>query len=143
MPKFNKELRDKGYIPVLPHLLYAAARTRKDGYLEEVTATALVVDGAFYLSKDDYDRIRQAYRLDTEIAAELPAEEISRQRKDAAYLEAKINVFLDLEQKCEVAEWQNLRTAYEDELNNKIQEGCTQCQINSIRNKYRALLRKL
>lgn len=144
MPRFNKDLRDKGYIPVLPHLLYKAAPKRKEGYLEAVTSAALLVDGAFYLSQEDYGRIKDEYKLDADSNAEQPSvAEVETLKQRKRELEDRINEFLDLEKPCNEPEWQALRAAYEEEINKKTKEGCTNCQINSIRNKYRGIIRKL
>lgn len=132
MPKIDKELKDKGYIPVLASLAYKAASQRKEGYLEALTSKAIIRDGVFYLSKEDYDNLRKEFnnsppngKINVTVVSEL---------------EQEVNQFIDIEKSCPRAEWESLREKYIEEINDKKQVGCSTCQLNSIKRKYKSML---
>ncbi len=132
MPQIDKELKSKGYIPVLARLIYKAASQRREGYLEAVTSKAVIRDGVFYLSKEDYENIRTEYNDNP------PNRKIETTTVSA--LESDIAKFLDDSQPCPRAEWYSLRSLYVNELASRKQAGCTNCQLNSIKRKYKSML---
>jgi hypothetical protein len=151
MSKVNKEMSEKGFIRVAPSLVYAAASKRREGYLEAFTSVAVVTDGSFFLHKEDFDRIRAEYNPDEE-SLDAKKERQARNRETHIAgntpgvkneLTEKINKFLDLEQECPEDAWLSLRSKYAEEFSEKKSTGCTGCQLNAIKSKYRNLLKEL
>lgn len=134
MPKIDKELKAKGYIPVLASLVYKAVSSRKEGYLEAVTSKAVTRDGIFYLLREDYNNIRDEYN-------DKPNKR-NVKTYEASGLEIDIAIFLDEAKACPRDEWISLRGKYIEELSNRKQEGCSNCQLNSIKTKYKSMLLK-
>lgn len=151
MPKVNKEMNEKGFIRISPSIVYAAAPKRKQGYLEAFTAAATVVDGSFFLSKEDFDRIRAKYNPDEESLDEKKERQSYNRTariegndpRVKSELAEKINKFLDLEQECPEDAWLSLRSKYAEEFSEKKSTGCTGCQLNAIKSKYRNLIKEL
>lgn len=162
MAQINTELKTKGYLPVSPKSLYKAVPDRKPGYLEAFTASAILSDGMFYIKREDFYKIRETYGnsdkplpapkseayvrktlLMQQKAYEPAKADITDQSQEDSEFEQDLKKFLDETQECDIEKWQEARSAYLEEVRNRKTAGCSTCQLNTIKQKYRNLLKNL
>lgn len=147
MLTINTDLKDKGYIPLLPRTLYAVASNRKLGYIEECTRVSTLLEGVFYMPKEEYERIKNEYQLppqDSSTSTPAVVELAPAIAKNQNLLfEENLKKFLDETQECAKEEWREARAAYLEEIRRQKTAGCSTCQLNAIKQKYRNLLKNL
>ena len=99
------------------------------------------------MPKEEYERIKTDYQIPPQdYATRTPAvvQLAPSIAKDQNLLfEENLKKFLDETQECAKKEWQEARTAYLEEIRSQKTAGCSTCQLNAIKQKYRNLLKNL
>lgn len=160
MPKANAELMNRGMLIVEPSSVLQAVSKRKPGYLEAFRELAVMQDGLYYIAPNNYEYIRTTFAFPEEETIESATQEIQTNVLDVVEpnqealkseqkaladkkhrIIAKINKFLSVDVELVADEkLLSLRQAYINELNNLKSGGCTNCQINGLKAKYRRIL---
>lgn len=141
MPKLDQELRAQGYLPILPQAVYAAAEQKQGDYLLDFTSKAILKDGMFYISRNDYNEIARKYG-----GKELKKDPIKNTIKGPnESIHPRVERALDLDKECKETDprWLSVLEKYKIEVTAKKKEGCTNCQLNAIKSKYRKILTTL
>jgi len=144
MPEWDKELQKKGMKMILPNEVFRVSVNRKAGYLDDFMGRAILSKGAFYLSSKDWDELHEKYALSKKQQQEKKAKStaaraaIQRSKNDPN--KPFYDQFFDLEKECPKPELEGLRGAYQKEVEAKKQEGCSSCQLNAIKAKYKKMI---
>lgn len=160
MPKLNIEYVKKGYKAILPRAIHDTQVKRKPGYLEEVYKRGKLDNGVLYLSPDDHQFIRDNFykhnpynterrsalvrlvksRVHYNLREKRREDKRLKEIEESTGIQKEIVLFLDVKEACPRPEWEGLREAYLKEYELKTAEDCTDCQLNTIKSKYRKII---
>lgn len=133
MPELDRELTVAGYVPILPSTVMDASISRGQTFVDTFMSLAKLSKGAFYIKKEDLEKIRQDF---PPVVPPTPTPSAPPRKE---YPE-DIRQFLDLDQPCPKPEWEEAREEYRKEVEEGVAAKCTSCKLNAIRNKYRKAL---
>ena len=135
-------MKAKGMKALVPAMVFEAALNRKQGYLDDFMGRAILKDGIFYLSPEDYKDLRTTYQLNPGYHEHKRKEREKAGRKivERGTVTRDVRQFWDLDEPCPKPEWEELRQAYQEEIEMKKATGCSGCQLNKIKQKYKNIL---
>lgn len=143
MPEIDKELHGQGYLPVIPTHVYGSASQRPHGFLDAFMHRAKLSKGAFYIKQEDIDQLNAAYPIARQVAAvpniPRPVEEAPAKKALVVYSDDE-KQFFDPGAPCPREEWVPIKEAYLQEASALTKKGCSTCQLNALKRKYKKLL---
>lgn len=143
MPQIDRELADKGLLPFLPAGVYEAATRRTPEFLSAFMEAAILSKGAFYLTKEDFEALKERFPP-VSAPAQNPAQPAQNpaqpaQKTRVAYSETE-RQFFDPDEPCPKEEWVPIKEAYLQEVSALTKKGCSSCQLNALKRKYKKIL---